>query len=288
MTKKTKEIQGMTTRDWKWIVGILIGIIVLILSYKFWGKSGELTDIISIGSGLVSIALAIVAIIISVAESVKGSLKEEKVNGALDAITYNLSTMKSLIDKLDSDSSKTHKELSKIENYISGIQSFNRLKDESVKSNTVTKVEENPTPQDTSKKNQHAIKNETETKIINIDPKISVVKRGDVYFADLSPVVGSEQGGVRPVLVITNDIANRFSPSINIAAITSQIQKAKLPTHVEINSKHYGFEKDSVILLEQTRTIDKTRLKEKVTHLDKEVMNQVDKALLVQLGIVEF
>ncbi|MEB9879435.1 type II toxin-antitoxin system PemK/MazF family toxin [Bacillus cereus] len=117
---------------------------------------------------------------------------------------------------------------------------------------------------------------------------MSVVKRGDVYFADLSPVVGSEQGGVRPVLVITNDIANRFSPSINIAAITSQIQKAKLPTHVEINSKHYGFEKDSVILLEQTRTIDKTRLKEKVTHLDKEVMNQVDKALLVQLGIVEF
>jgi len=115
-----------------------------------------------------------------------------------------------------------------------------------------------------------------------------IVKRGDVYFADLSPVVGSEQGGVRPVLVIQNDIGNRFSPTVLVAAITAQIQKAKLPTHVEIDAKRYGFERDSVLLLEQIRTIDKQRLTDKITHLDDEMMEKVDEALQVSLGLIEF
>ncbi|MBY0099558.1 type II toxin-antitoxin system endoribonuclease NdoA [Mesobacillus maritimus] len=115
-----------------------------------------------------------------------------------------------------------------------------------------------------------------------------IVKRGDVYFADLSPVVGSEQGGVRPVLVIQNDIGNRFSPTVIVAAITAQIQKAKLPTHVEIDAKRYGFERDSVLLLEQIRTIDKQRLTDKITHLDDEMMEKVDEALQVSLGLIEF
>ena len=115
-----------------------------------------------------------------------------------------------------------------------------------------------------------------------------IVKRGDVYFADLSPVVGSEQGGVRPVLVIQNDIGNRFSPTVIVAAITAQIQKAKLPTHVEIDAKRYGFERDSVILLEQIRTIDKQRLTDKIAHLDDEMMEKVDEALQVSLGLIEF
>lgn len=115
-----------------------------------------------------------------------------------------------------------------------------------------------------------------------------IVKRGDVYFADLSPVVGSEQGGVRPVLVIQNDIGNRFSPTVIIAAITAQIQKAKLPTHVEIDAKRYGFERDSVILLEQIRTIDKQRLTDKITHLDDEMMEKVDEAVQISLGLIEF
>ena len=115
-----------------------------------------------------------------------------------------------------------------------------------------------------------------------------IVKRGDVYFADLSPVVGSEQGGVRPVLVIQNDIGNRFSPTVIVAAITAQIQKAKLPTHVEIDAKRYGFERDSVILLEQIRTIDKQRLTDKITHLDDEMMEKVDDALQVSIGLIEF
>ncbi|MFD1737679.1 type II toxin-antitoxin system endoribonuclease NdoA [Bacillus salitolerans] len=115
-----------------------------------------------------------------------------------------------------------------------------------------------------------------------------IVKRGDVYFADLSPVVGSEQGGVRPVLVLQNDIGNRFSPTVIVAAITAQIQKAKLPTHVEIDAKRYGFERDSVILLEQIRTIDKQRLTDKITHLDDEMMEKVDEALQISLGLIDF
>jgi mRNA interferase MazF len=114
------------------------------------------------------------------------------------------------------------------------------------------------------------------------------VKRGDVFFADLSPVVGSEQGGTRPVLVIQNDIGNRFSPTVIIAAITAQIQKAKLPTHVEINASKYGFERDSVILLEQLRTIDKSRLTDKITQLDDVLMEEVDEALEISLGLVKF
>ncbi|NWN94357.1 MAG: type II toxin-antitoxin system PemK/MazF family toxin, partial [Bacillus sp. (in: Bacteria)] len=110
-----------------------------------------------------------------------------------------------------------------------------------------------------------------------------IVKRGDVYFADLSPVVGSEQGGVRPVLILQNDIGNRFSPTVIVAAITAQIQKAKLPTHVEIDAKRYGLERDSVILLEQIRTIDKQRLTDKITHLDEEVMEKIDDALQISL-----
>ncbi|HSU79360.1 MAG TPA: type II toxin-antitoxin system PemK/MazF family toxin [Candidatus Angelobacter sp.] len=115
-----------------------------------------------------------------------------------------------------------------------------------------------------------------------------IVKRGDVYFADLSPVVGSEQGGVRPVLIIQNDIGNRFSPTVVVAAITAQIQKAKLPTHIEIDAKRYGFDRDSVILLEQIRTIDKQRLTDKITHLDEEMMRHVNEAIQISLGLIDF
>lgn len=114
------------------------------------------------------------------------------------------------------------------------------------------------------------------------------VKRGDVFFADLSPVVGSEQGGFRPVLIIQNDIGNRFSPTVIVAAITAQIQKAKLPTHVEIDAETYGLDRDSVILLEQIRTIDKQRLTDKITHLDDELMGHVTEALQISLGLIDF
>ena len=113
-----------------------------------------------------------------------------------------------------------------------------------------------------------------------------MVKRGELYFADLSPVVGSEQGGIRPVLVIQNDIGNKYSPTVIAAAITSKLNKAKLPTHIELSSKEYGLEKDSVVLLEQIRTIDKVRLKEKIGELTDFKMSQVNKAMMISLGVI--
>ena len=114
-----------------------------------------------------------------------------------------------------------------------------------------------------------------------------VVKRGDIFYADLSPVVGSEQGGIRPVLVIQNDVGNKFSPTVIIAAITSQINKAKLPTHLEITADEYGLSKDSVILLEQIRTIDKRRLRERIGHLDEEPMEKIGEGLSISLGLMD-
>ena len=111
------------------------------------------------------------------------------------------------------------------------------------------------------------------------------IKRGYLYYADLSPVVGSEQGGVRPVLIIQNDIGNKYSPTVIVAAITSQINKAKLPTHIEISAHEYGLNKDSVILLEQIRTIDNKRLREKIGCLDKNMMLKVDNSLQISLGL---
>ena len=119
-------------------------------------------------------------------------------------------------------------------------------------------------------------------------PKVNTnldIKRGYLYYADLSPVVGSEQGGVRPVLIIQNDIGNKYSPTVIVAAITSQINKAKLPTYIEISAHEYGLNKDSVILLEQIRTIDKKRLREKIGCLDKNMMLKVDNSLQISLGL---
>lgn len=113
------------------------------------------------------------------------------------------------------------------------------------------------------------------------------IKRGDVYFADLSPVRGSEQGGQRPVLIIQNNIGNKYSPTVIVAAITAKIAKAKLPTHVEIESSKVGLVRDSVVLLEQVRTIDKTRLIQKLGQLENDDMSLVDKALVISLGLFE-
>ena len=113
----------------------------------------------------------------------------------------------------------------------------------------------------------------------------TVVKRGDIYYADLSPVVGSEQGGLRPVLIIQNDIGNRYSPTVSAAAITSRMSKTHLPTHIDIYADKVGLAKDSVILLEQVRTLDKRRLKEKMGHLDPAMMDQVNTAIAISFGL---
>lgn len=111
------------------------------------------------------------------------------------------------------------------------------------------------------------------------------VRRGDIFYADLSPVVGSEQGGVRPVLIVQNDVGNKYSPTVIAAAITSQQQKANIPTHITIGAESSGLSKDSVVLLEQVRTIDKRRLKEKMGTIDEASMNRVDQAISISFGI---
>lgn len=116
--------------------------------------------------------------------------------------------------------------------------------------------------------------------------KMNNIKRGDIYYADLSPVVGSEQGGVRPVLIIQNDVGNKYSPTVIAAAITSRMEKTKLPTHIDITSADAGLAKDSVVLAEQIRTLDKKRLRERIGHLDNIIMNNVDTALSVSFGLM--
>ncbi len=111
------------------------------------------------------------------------------------------------------------------------------------------------------------------------------IKRGDIYYADLSPVVGSEQGGLRPVLIVQNDVGNRYSPTVIAAAITSKMSKARLPTHIDIYAKEVGLAKDSVILLEQVRTLDKRRLREKMGHLEEGTMQRVNEAISVSFGL---
>ena len=114
-----------------------------------------------------------------------------------------------------------------------------------------------------------------------------IVKRGDIYYADLSPVIGSEQGGLRPVVIVQNDVGNKHSPTVIAAAITSKTSKAKLPTHIEVYADKHGLMKDSVILLEQVRTIDKKRLKEKMGHLEDDLMEKVNNAINVSFGLSE-
>lgn len=114
---------------------------------------------------------------------------------------------------------------------------------------------------------------------------IMVIRRGDIYYADLRPVIGSEQGGIRPVLIIQNDIGNRHSPTVIVAAITSRMNKAKLPTHIELDCRTCDIVKDSVVLMEQIRTIDKSRLRERVCHLDAPLLERVEQALRVSLGL---
>ena len=111
------------------------------------------------------------------------------------------------------------------------------------------------------------------------------IRRGDIFYADLSPVIGSEQGGLRPVLIVQNDVGNRYSPTVIAAAITSKMGKNKLPTHIDVSAPDVGLAKDSVILLEQIRTLDKQRLKEKMGHLDEETMHRVDRAISVSFGL---
>ena len=129
-------------------------------------------------------------------------------------------------------------------------------------------------------KDERKIKSNVEMRVNRLN-----IRRGDIYYADLSPVVGSEQGGIRPVLIVQNDVGNRYSPTVIAAAITSRTDKSKLPTHIDVFADKFGLEKNSVILLEQIRTLDKKRLREKMGHLDESVMDKVNSAISVSFGL---
>ena len=131
------------------------------------------------------------------------------------------------------------------------------------------------------KEKKNASRRKKRRKVIKMN-----IKRGDIYYADLSPVVGSEQGGLRPVLIIQNDVGNKYSPTVIAAAITSKMAKSKLPTHIDLYADKVGLTKDSVVLLEQIRTIDKQRLKEKMGHLDDEFMAEINNAIAVSFGLI--
>jgi len=283
----------MTTRDWKWTVSILISIIIYLLTYHLWGKSGDITNVVSIGSGLVSIALALVAIIYAFLEGKRSDTKELKVNTALDSIIENINNMKGLINKLDSNLDKTHNKVTQIGKQIDQYESFYSNKQESkyshkTESNDHEKPEQTEKPIENNKTNQNK-QSAAESAIPTLSyTSTKNVKRGDIFSADISPTLGSEMGGIRLVLILQNEIGNRFSPTTTIAPLTARIQKGKLPTHVEISAEEYSIPKDSVILLEQISTIDKSRLKEKIAHLEDEVMEKVEDSIMVQLGLVDF
>lgn len=258
-------------------------IIIALLICLFWIKKDEsinLGDFISLSSGLVSIALAFVAIIIAVGESIKTSNTERRTDTALEEVIKNVKTMSSLIESLKKEQKKLVNKTDLTYSFIEKIKEFYQNGKP-----TIEPVEpvEPVVPVE-------SVEPKTKKTTQNVDAKnhSGLYKRGDLFFADLSPVLGSEQGGTRPVLIISNDIGNRFSPTVGVAAITAQIQKAKLPTHVEIKAHKHNFERDSVILLEQVRTIDKSRLLDRIAQLDSETMEKVDTALLIQYGLVKF
>jgi mRNA interferase MazF len=260
-----EENSKWSNRDWKWTVSILVSIIVFLLTYKFWGKSESIIDVISIGSGLTSIALAIVAIIIAVSEGIKSQGKEKIVNNGLHSIINNLDTMRNLINKLENDNTKTHNQLNKIGDYISG---FKNIEEEIYIGNEKNKG------QDKSG--------------ITQNNNGSIISRGDIVLANLGLDLGTKKEDLRPVVVIQNDIANKYSPIVTVAPITSQIQTAKLPTQVELKGSQYGLDKDSVILVEQIKVISRERLSQKISRIDRNKMSEIDSAIEIQLGLVDF
>lgn len=251
-----------------WIISVLIALIILILSHTLWGKSDDLINLISIASGLVSIALAVVAIIMAVGENVKASTKEYLTNNTLATISTDVQKMSGLINKLDS----IEKDIVKSNKLLKKLNSALALAPIQYAETDYSSV---PTSSDVSKNDN-----------ISKTPTSLIINRGDIFTVNLSD--DSESASYRPVLVIQNKIANKFSPTVTVATITSQISKAKLPSHVELSAEKYGLEKDSVILLENVITIDKKKLLNKLTTLDSVTMEKVDVGIMIHNGVIKF
>ncbi|GFZ87171.1 hypothetical protein GCM10008018_36680 [Paenibacillus marchantiophytorum] len=259
---------------YNWSIAVLILIIITILSYKFWGKSGTLETLISTGSGLVSIALAVIAIIMTLVEGLKKNNQEERVTSALKEIIKNSKKMSKILVKLDDSVGAVHLKMDTAIEYLGK---------ESV---LVNGYDEHLVSKKEGQENGET-SNKTKTHESSSFPLKAGTFRGNVYLADMSPVSGSEMGGIRAVVIVSNDINNRYSPVMTVIPITSQIAKSKLPTHVEVGTSH-GFDRESVVLSEQIRTIDRNRLTKLITTLDDITMKKIDHAIRIQLDQIDF
>jgi len=278
------------TIHYLWSIGVLIFILIIILSYKFWGKSGNLESLISIGSGLVSMSLAFVAIFIALSEGVKISNKEARLDVTLSKITLNtektediLNEIKSKVDhivlKTDylADMSEAYHEA---ENPNTDVSNAETVKPEqhtaplilTGESTSTSNVTAEVIVEDTTKKKESLHKQERTFK-------------GKVYYANLSPVIGSEQGGTRPVIIVSNEIVNKISPFVTIVPVSSN-SKTKLPTHVSIG---FSLNEDieSFAIVEHIRTVDRSRLLELVASLDEDTITKIDHAIKIQMGMLD-
>jgi mRNA-degrading endonuclease toxin of MazEF toxin-antitoxin module len=252
-----------------WIIGILIAIIVFLLTYKFWGKDEPLQDLISIGSGFVSIALAIFAIFYSFTENIKANQKELKVDNILDNIKENVEQVNEVLNDVEKLTKKTNTKIVDIEDMIKSQLNF-ADEQEGVYSKKGYSKEENINNYKEKNKEKQELEMNDNNQFINY------ILRGNIY-------LGKVNDKYRPVIVASNDIVNKYSPNVNIIPITSRITNPKLPTHVKID-KHI-FEKDAVALVELVNSVPKENIMRYLGTLPKEIMDRVDDALLIQFGI---
>lgn len=282
----------------KWSISVLIFIVILILSYKFWGKSGNLENLISIGSGLVSMSLALVAIFIALSEGVKTSIKEARLDGTLCKITSNTEKTEDILNKIhhkvENIDSKTDKFDTNLTNLAKGYSDS-----AGTPSNDADKLQSHFETGDNIGRDKKIIKKETPTNTTSLSGKVDATSnvtaevtvrqdrifKGKVYYADLGPAVGSEQSGKRPVVIVSNEVVNKFSSLITIVPI-SRINK-KIPTHVSL-----GFflnrDFESFAIVEHIRTVDRSRLLELVDALDEDTITKIDHAIQIQMGIVDY
>ncbi|MDR3586865.1 MAG: type II toxin-antitoxin system PemK/MazF family toxin [Desulfosporosinus sp.] len=287
-----------------WGIGVLIFVLIMTLSYKFWGKSGNLENLISIGSGLVSMTLALVAIFIALSEGIKTSNKEARLDVTLSQITLNTKKTEDILNKIqpkvDNIDLKTDTYLANLAKAYSSVETpSNETPSVEPPSNDADNVERHSETDDNIGGDKIITKPAPHDETLNLTGKVYAtsnitgevtvrqerVFKGKVFLADLNPVVGSEQGGTRPVIIVSNDIVNKYSPNVTVVPCTSRVGKAMIPTHVPlgflINQNHESF-----AVVHQIRTIDRSRLSELLASLDEDTITKIDNAIDIQIGIV--
>lgn len=257
--------------NYRWIIFCLIEIIVLLLTYKFWGKPEPLENLISIGSGLISITLGIFAILYAMFESSKTNTKEIKVDTILDKILENVADMQIIVDKIQNVTIKTFENVEEIYKSFN----FKQYDHYKIQDNNLSTTEEETRK---SKNNIEIEKNPASSHVVK-------TIRGDVYIADLGEGKPGEISGNRPVIVVQNNIANKYSTTVSVIPMTTRIIKHSLPTHIKFIDIRIN--KEAIALVDQVRTIGSERLIRHEYTLDAETLHKIDDALLIQFGLVK-